>query len=253
MMPPDGATSRRRLIVNADDFGQSSGITEGVLDAHRHGIVTSASLMVRFPGAAEAAARGVAAGLDLGLHADLGEFVFDGRGWVAIYEVVGTDDEPAVRAELERQLETFLDLVCRPPTHLDSHQHAHRSDPVRGVMLEMAARLDVPLRGEGPVRYEGGFYGQDARGSSYPELIDPSALLRLIEQLPAGVTELGCHPGRRDDELASPYRSERSDELSALCDRRVREALDRQGVLLTTFAAEAVRGQRDTEGRGSQR
>ena len=45
----------RRLIVNADDFGQSAGINEGIIRCHERGIVTSASLMVRWPHAAAAA------------------------------------------------------------------------------------------------------------------------------------------------------------------------------------------------------
>ena len=45
----------RFLIVNADDFGQSSGINRGIITAHEKGIVTSASLMVRWPAAVEAA------------------------------------------------------------------------------------------------------------------------------------------------------------------------------------------------------
>jgi len=47
---------QRYLIVNADDFGQSQGVNRGVIAAHEHGIVTSASLMVRWPAAIEAAA-----------------------------------------------------------------------------------------------------------------------------------------------------------------------------------------------------
>jgi len=46
----------RRLIVNADDFGQSPGINRGIMEAHERGIVTSVSLMVRWPAAVEAAA-----------------------------------------------------------------------------------------------------------------------------------------------------------------------------------------------------
>ncbi len=45
---------RRFLIVNADDFGQSPGINHGIIKAFEKGIVTSASLMVRFPAAIEA-------------------------------------------------------------------------------------------------------------------------------------------------------------------------------------------------------
>ena len=46
----------RFLIVNADDFGRSPGVNRGVLLAHERGIVTSASLMVRWPSAIMVAA-----------------------------------------------------------------------------------------------------------------------------------------------------------------------------------------------------
>jgi predicted glycoside hydrolase/deacetylase ChbG (UPF0249 family) len=46
----------RAAIVNADDFGQSAGINRGIVEAHQRGIVTSASLMVRWHAASEAAA-----------------------------------------------------------------------------------------------------------------------------------------------------------------------------------------------------
>ena len=48
--------SSKKLIVNADDFGQSAGINSGIIRAHEEGIVTSASLMVRYATAADAAA-----------------------------------------------------------------------------------------------------------------------------------------------------------------------------------------------------
>jgi hopanoid biosynthesis associated protein HpnK len=47
---------RRRLIVNADDFGLSSSVNLAVVRAHREGILTSASLMVNEPGFEEAVA-----------------------------------------------------------------------------------------------------------------------------------------------------------------------------------------------------
>ena len=50
-------TAPRSLIVNADDFGQSRGVNRGVIEAHERGIVTSASLMVRWPAAESADAR----------------------------------------------------------------------------------------------------------------------------------------------------------------------------------------------------
>ena len=64
----------RQLIVNADDFGQSHSVNRGILAAHERGIVTSTSLMVRWPAAAKAAALGrTHPRLSLGLHVDLGD------------------------------------------------------------------------------------------------------------------------------------------------------------------------------------
>jgi len=39
----------RRLIINADDFGLSPGVSRGILRAYREGILTSTTFMVNFP------------------------------------------------------------------------------------------------------------------------------------------------------------------------------------------------------------
>ena len=46
----------RRLIVNADDFGRTDGVNRGIITAHERGIVTAATLMVRWPAAVRAGA-----------------------------------------------------------------------------------------------------------------------------------------------------------------------------------------------------
>src|SRR6516165_8990020 len=159
----------RNLIVNADDFGQSAGVNRGIITTHERGIVTSASLMVRWPGAAAAADYARAhPELSLGLHLDLGEWSYQAERWVQLYEVVPTADRAAVAEEVQRQLTIFRRLVGRDPTHLDSHQHVHRDEPVRSILLELAGALAVPLRHYCPaVRYCGDFYGQAAKGFPY--------------------------------------------------------------------------------------
>ena len=67
------------LIVNADDFGAGAGINRGIMEAHAHGILTSASLMVTMPGADEAVSLGRdAPDLSVGLHVDLSS---EAPGW----------------------------------------------------------------------------------------------------------------------------------------------------------------------------
>jgi len=229
-------TARRRVIVNADDFGQSPGINHGVVRAHEQGIVTSASLMVRWPAAAEAAAYAREhPALSLGLHVDLSEWVYRDGAWVPLYEVVPTEDAQAVRGEAWRQLAEFRRLTGIDPTHIDSHQHVHRDEPTRSILIDLARRIEVPLRHCcSEVTYCGEFYGQTADGASLPGRVTTDALMRVLAALPPGVTELGCHPGIGED-LDTMYLKEREEEVKVLCDPRVRIALDDLRIDLGSF------------------
>lgn len=225
----------RHLIVNADDFGQSRGVNQGIIQAIERGIVTSASLMVRWPAAAEAAAYACShPHVSVGLHIDLGEWGCRDGDWFPVYEVVPESDVAAVANEVTRQLSLFHQLVGRNPTHLDSHQHVHRGEPLRSILLEHSRRLGVPLRHFGEVHYCGDFYGQLADGAPFPDGIDSTKLKEIIAALPAGTTELCCHPGL-GEELDSMYCAERRTELNTLCDPTVKDHLQTQGIVLCSF------------------
>ncbi len=225
----------RLLIVNADDLGLSDSVNAGIAAAHERGIVTSASMMVR-QGAAPAAADYAAAhrALAVGLHLDLGQWDYVNGEWMVAYERCASDDEAAVERECRGQLEAFRRLIGRDPTHLDSHQHLHMSEPVAAVAARLAAELGRPLRAH-EIPYEGGFYGQTGKGEPVPEGIGVESLIGIISSLPAGWTELGCHPGLGMGDESS-YGREREAEVRTLCDPRVREALEREGVALRSFA-----------------
>src|SRR2546425_9709227 len=113
---------KKYLIFNADDFGASTGVNRGILDAHTRGVVSSTSLMVTGRAVREAVtlSRDYPA-LAIGLHWDVcGEDEPE----------FNLDDRHGVRLELETQLKMFQDLMGRMPTHVDSHRHAHSSDGV---------------------------------------------------------------------------------------------------------------------------
>jgi predicted glycoside hydrolase/deacetylase ChbG (UPF0249 family) len=237
--------SRRSLIVNADDFGYSRGVNRGVVEAHEHGIVTSASLMVDQPAAEEAAVYSrTRPELSLGLHFELPAW----RIRRTIWSLSGRHDdrfEQAVAADLRRQVERFRRLVGSAPTHLDSHKHRHREEPLRSIFLEVAGELEVPLRHFDPaVQFCGNFYGQIDAGRANPDAIAPDALVELLEALRPEVTELCCHPGYTDG-LKEWYREERVQEVRTLCDPRVRAAIERLGISLISFRELAA--QRDSE------
>lgn len=225
----------RLLIVNADDLGLSEGVNAGIAAAHERGIVTSASLMVRKPAAGEAVelARDLPS-LAVGLHIDLGQWDYEEGEWKVAYERCSPEDAEAVERECREQVAAFRELLDRDPTHLDSHQHTHMSEPVASVADRLADELGVPLRAR-RICYEGGFYGQSGRGVPFPEGITVDRLVELIEALPAGWTELGCHPGL-GVEGESSYARERTVEVETLTDPRVRAAVEASGVELRSFA-----------------
>lgn len=230
--------AEKYLIVNADDFGQSRGVNRGVIQAHESGIVTSASLMVRWPDAADAAAYGREhSKLSLGLHVDLGEWAYREGSWVPLYQVVPMDDIMPVKEEVARQLATFHALVGKHPTHIDSHQHVHLREPVRSVLVDISRDMAIPLRHFNPeIHYCGNFYGQTTEGSSLPEAITVEGLIEILGALPDGLTELGCHPGTGND-LDAMYNSERAQEVKTLCDSRVQTAIVAIGIQLCSFGS----------------
>jgi predicted glycoside hydrolase/deacetylase ChbG (UPF0249 family) len=226
----------RYLIVNADDFGRSAGINQGIVKAHGSGIVTSASLMVCWPAAHEAASYGLKyPELSLGLHIDMGEWTYKESAWRPVYEVVQLNDHATVAKEIERQLAQFVGLVGREPTHIDSHQHIHRSEPVCSILREMAYTLGVPLRQyTSNIHYCGLFYGQTSEGRSTSDAVSTSSLCSILMSLPAGVTELSCHPGCGND-MPPPYQDEREVEMRALCSPEVHTVIADEEIQLYSF------------------
>ena len=226
----------KKLIVNADDLGQSIAINKGIIMAHEEGIVTSASLMVRY-GAAKAAAEYSSKNpsLGIGLHIDLGEWIYKDGDWSALYEVVALDDVKAVADEIDRQLESFVSIMKRTPTHIDSHQHVHQRKELRPIFLSLAQKLNVTLRGcSNIVDYCGDFYGQSAEGFPFHEAISVKGLTRAIEKIPVGITELACHPGLTSD-TKTMYGIERQMEVATLCDKTIKQKIVDSGIGLCSF------------------
>ena len=225
------------LIVNADDFGMTDGINSGVIEAYSRGVVTSASLMVKQPRAGEAAKLAAAnPRLGLGLHIDLWEWEPVSGSPKQIYGRVDLDEQEAVAKEIEEQLAMFVSMVGRNPDHLDSHQHVHFSGPARYESSKLARMLRVPLRKLNPsVAFCEEFYGQQGQAQPYPDGITVANLLRLVDAMRDGWTELMCHPGRAND-VRSVYAIERESELEALCDPGLRAALQTRRVELRSFS-----------------
>jgi len=156
----------KRLIVNADDFGISSGVNKGILEAHKQGIVTSTSLMVNTPYADEAIRmkKSLAPRLGLGLPLTLswGKPILPAKEVPSLVTSEGTfhnafDIRPwrfkadHLRAEMKAQLQRFRDLTGEMPDHIDSHQFVANILPKAfSVLIDLSKKHGIPIRNPSP-------------------------------------------------------------------------------------------------------
>jgi chitin disaccharide deacetylase len=242
----------RALIVNADDFGLTRGVSAGILESHRHGIVTSTTVIVTADVDRRQLDEARDTGLGLGLHVNLtlgtpltrGRSLVDGRGRFLRDPRRAADaaDASHVRAEVEAQIARFEKLVGRPPTHLDSHHHVGLHPPVRDVVLDVARALRLPVRSQDAaarvrarsagLRTTDHFFGEAGPGAYW----SAARTLAMLRALPAGVSEFMAHPGRFDDDLGySRFGRQREIELAGLGGATARGAAHALGIALCHF------------------
>jgi len=223
----------RCLIVNADDFGLTRGVSAGILAAHRQGIVTSTTALVNREIPPDEIAAALDSGIGIGLHVNLtlgapiarvpslvddsGRFIRDPRQAASRARAREVEDEIAA------QVDRFASLFGRPPTHLDTHHHVGLHPPVRDLVLECARRLRVPVRSQDQAarqraRSAGLATPDHFFGESGPcHYWTPERTIAHLRRLPPGVSEFMAHPGRSDDDLSySRYGRQRETELVGL-------------------------------------
>jgi chitin disaccharide deacetylase len=223
------------VIFNADDFGAHPEINRGIIECHTRGVVTSTSVMVTGRAVTEAVALSREhPQLAIGLHWDvLGE---DERTF-------DLDDLTAVREEWRQQLDRFGQLFNRLPTHVDSHRHTHRRPKLLPLFKELVAPLGVPLRGDGQVKFIGGFYAQWEWGVTTLEYVGVPFLQKMLQtEVVEGWAEVSCHPGYIGDDYQAMYRGEREHEVRTLVDPAIRRTIEEAGIQLVSYAEFATLG-----------
>ncbi len=253
------------LIITADDFGRHPAINAAVERGHRDGVLTAASLMVGEAHVAEAvdiAKRNP--GLRVGLHVVLteGRAVLPPSQIPALVDAQGRfpDDAMArdgarffflphlrrqVAAEIRAQFEAFK-ATGLMLDHVNAHRHFHLHPTILSLMLSIGREyglraVRVPAEAGAPfiikpalmwlrcaLRKSGVASNTQVAGLVNSGRMDEARLLKLLAQLPTGVTEIYLHPatasGRAIAEPMADYRH--ADELAALLSPRVRAVLD---------------------------
>jgi chitin disaccharide deacetylase len=265
----------KRLIINADDFGIAPEVNEAVERAHCDGVLRSASLMVGAPDAADAIDRARRLPkLAVGLHVVLvhgrpllppqsvpdlvderGEFLTDlVRAGFRFFLRPGVREQLAaeIRAQFERFAQTGLKL-----DHADAQSHMHVHPTVFRLILEIGREyglpaVRIPREPGGGTRTiapwltlmrlrarRAGIASNDyAFGLNEAGALTEGRVLRILANLPDGVTEIFFHPAT--GAFAGADRGTESfrwtDELAALTSPRVREAIARDGIQSITYS-----------------
>lgn len=244
----------RKLIVNADDFGYTMGVADGIVDAHRHGIVTSSTILINSPHLDVALKKLHAIpSLDLGLHLNItwGKPVSDPS---KLKTLLGPDgrfirrtkfddvDPNEVKSEWRAQVKKARAMKV-PLTHLDSHHHVHMHPALLDIVAEIGLEENVAVRSQetwirdflraGGIRTPDSFI-VDFYGDGKTTL---EHLQRLLSAIPDGFTEVCCHPAHVDDELrkTSSYNEPRNFEFDVLTDPKLKEWLSKQEISLANF------------------
>ena len=149
----------KRMIINADDFGLSRAVNDGILDAARNGILTSATIMANGPAFDDAIARAkTLPELGIGVHLNIlrghpvaapdpllldAERRFHG-GFLGMRTRLRTPHFlQAARTEYRAQIARVLAAGIRP-THLDSEKHHAAWPALARVVDDLAAEFGIP-------------------------------------------------------------------------------------------------------------
>lgn len=149
----------RKIVINADDFGMSSEVNAGIVEAFERGLISSTTIMANMPGFEEACELAKRYNLlgRIGIHLNLTEgmpLTRDIRSLPRFCEVEGRfrprrrtlyllpRERAAVEDELNAQVRACLDRGIQP-THIDSHHHVHTEWAIGAVVIAVARRNGV--------------------------------------------------------------------------------------------------------------
>ncbi len=228
-----------KVIINADDLGYTRANTAGIFEGFQNGVLTSTTALANSAYLHEAAfiarthpeyAIGVHLNLTLGKALTKGASLQDENGnFFARKEFEKKIPDPdEVYAEWKAQIDKFISVFDKQPSHLDAHHHVYmRSEALKKVAQRLGEEYDLPLRGLGTFEFVGNFTGT-------PTL---EHMIRILEEHYGRDIEIMCHPGYCDLELyrKSSYALERVKELDVLCDPRLKTYIEEHQITLTDY------------------
>lgn len=208
-------TMRKKLIINADDFGYSPGVNKGIIEAHTNGVVTSTSVIVDSIAAQEAATLGDFPNLSVGLHLAL-------------------QNPSNAASELRDQVAKFKAITGELPDHIDVHKVSQHSPELDAVLRAYSQQYSTPIRRQGFAKFIGSYFAPSEGNTSSTEL-----LKQAIDQATDEYNEIMCHVGYCDQYLLehSSYNRPRELELQTMCSPEIKQYIAEKDLELANWQA----------------
>lgn len=220
-----------KVLFNADDFGLTTGINDGIIASHLNGLVDSATLMMNGLAVEHAVSTAKKTpSLKVGIHLvltwgkplskDIPDLMNE-EGFFKYRNTYAQSERPnieQVELEWKTQIEAFLKTGLELH-HIDSHHHIHGWEPLKDVVMKLANEYRVPIRkvdslSEHKEIFLSNELYLDFYGSGVSENI-----FEKLKELESESVEVMCHPAYVDEDLrtVSSYCELREQELELLC------------------------------------
>jgi hypothetical protein len=259
--------SAKRIVLCADDFGLSPGVSRGILELLEMGRLSATSCMVNYPEFPDDAQplRVFRATADLGLHFSLTDL--RPISSVALECHLRPPPFAVMLDEVERQVDKFSNTMGFLPAYIDGHQHVHVLPVVRKAVVNVAKRIGAYLRiprdpiglamWRRPAAFESIYLarasrsiGKLAREAGIPTNNGFRGVRTFREKVPFGIlfrqiiagADEGClvmcHPGHSDGALAGrdPVREQRAGERAYLAGAEFPRHLAEAGLVLSRLS-----------------
>lgn len=233
-----------KLIINADDFGLSNYVNEGIIQAYKEGIVTSTTMMCNMNSSEEAAKLAKEnQELGVGIHfvltagkalsKDCPSLLNKNGEFLKYEEIEQFATSEDIRRELNCQLDKFMSYGLKP-THIDSHHHVHRIKKVFDIVKEIAIKYNLPIRFIEEYSKE---YNDVQSTDIFTEeffdvdYISVDSLIKIINKYKdEAIVEVMCHPAisHKSLRLLSSYVDERQIELNTLISKELKEFIKKR-------------------------
>ena len=149
-----------KLIINADDFGLSKSISDGIVDGIKNGYITSTSIMVNMEYAEYAIKEAIKNNIDcIGLHINftIGKPIINNKNLVDdngvfLYNRIQIENPKLTYKDAYNEIIAQIKIIDKYSNgllkidHLDMHHHLSDNDNIKKATIDIAKEYNIPIR-----------------------------------------------------------------------------------------------------------